>query len=32
MVRIVKELGKRPATPDEVREILGLKGKERVNF
>jgi len=32
MVRIAKELGVKPATPDEAREILGLKGMDRVNF
>ena len=25
MVRIARELGKEPCTPDEAREILGLK-------
>jgi len=32
MVRIAKEFGVEPATPDEAREILGLKGLDRVNF
>ncbi len=32
MVRIARELGREPATPDEARKILGLKGKDRVNF
>jgi uncharacterized protein (DUF849 family) len=32
MVRIAKELGVEPATPGEAREILGLKGLDRVNF
>ena len=32
MVRIAKEFGVEPATPDEAREILGLKGMDRVNF
>ena len=30
--RIVEELGSEVATPDEVREILDLKGGDRVNF
>lgn len=30
--RIVEELGSEVATPDEAREILGLKGGDRVNF
>ena len=29
IVRIAKELGIEPATPDEAREILGLKGMTR---
>jgi uncharacterized protein (DUF849 family) len=32
MVRIAGELGIAPATPDEARKILGLKGIEKVNF
>src|SRR5512136_76505 len=32
MVRIAKEIGVEPATPDEARKILGLKGMDRVNF
>jgi len=31
-VRIAKELGREIATPDEARKILGLKGKDKVNF
>lgn len=30
--RIVEELGSEVATPDEAREILGLKGGDRVSF
>lgn len=30
--RIVEDLGSEVATPDEAREILGLKGGDRVNF
>ena len=30
--RIVEELGLQVATPDEAREILALKGADRVNF
>lgn len=30
--RIAKELGIEPATPDEARDILGLKGIDKVNF
>jgi uncharacterized protein (DUF849 family) len=30
--RIIEELGSEVATPDEAREILGLKGADRVNF
>ncbi len=30
--RIVEELGSQVATPDEAREILALKGGDRVNF
>jgi len=32
MIRIAKELGLDPATPDETREILGLKGIGSVNY
>ncbi len=32
IVRIAKELGIEPATPEETRQILGLKGIGRVNF
>ena len=32
IVRIAKELGIDPATPDETRSILGLKGIDKVNF
>jgi len=32
MVRILRELGHEPATPDEAREILKLKGQDKVNF
>lgn len=32
MARIARELGVEPATPDEARKILGLKGMEKVNF
>ncbi len=32
MARIIRELGSEPATPDEARKILGLKGIDRVNF
>jgi uncharacterized protein (DUF849 family) len=32
MVRIAKELGYEPATPDETRKILQLKGKDRVKM
>ena len=32
MVRIARELGIDPATPDEARSILGLKGIDKVNF
>lgn len=30
--RIAKELGIDPATPDEARQILGLKGLDKVNY
>jgi uncharacterized protein (DUF849 family) len=32
VVRIAKELGREIATPDEARKILGLKGRENVNY
>ena len=32
MVRIARELGIEPATPDEAREILGLKGLDKVAY
>lgn len=32
MVRIAKEFGVEPVTPDEARKILGLKGIDKVNF
>ena len=32
MKRILAEMGLEPATPAEAREILGLKGGDRVNF
>lgn len=32
VVRIAKELGRDIATPDEARSILGLKGKDKVNY
>jgi uncharacterized protein (DUF849 family) len=32
IVRIAKELGLEPATPDEAREILKLKGSDQVKF
>jgi len=32
IVRIARELGHEPATPDEARKILGLKGLDKVNF
>jgi uncharacterized protein (DUF849 family) len=32
IVRIARELGMEPATPKEAREILGLKGLDKVNF
>jgi uncharacterized protein (DUF849 family) len=32
MVRIAKEFGVEPATPDEARKILGLKGIDKVNY
>jgi uncharacterized protein (DUF849 family) len=30
--RIIEELGCEVATPEEAREMLGLKGKNKVNF
>ena len=30
--RIIEDLGSEVATPDEARELLGLKGGDRVNF
>jgi len=32
IIRIARELGLEPATPDEARQILGLKGLDNVNF
>ena len=32
VVRIARELGREIATPDEARAILGLKGKDKVNY
>jgi len=32
VVRLAKELGREIATPAEARQILGLKGKDKVNF
>ena len=32
IVRIARELSLEPATPDETRQILGLKGLEKVNW
>ncbi len=32
MIRIAKEFGVEPATPDEARSILGLKGIDKVNY
>ena len=32
IVRIARELGIEPATPDEARELLGLKGIDKINF
>jgi len=31
-IRIIRELGYEPATPDEAREILGLKGLDKVSY
>jgi uncharacterized protein (DUF849 family) len=32
IIRIARELGREPATPNEARQILGLKGIEMVNY
>jgi uncharacterized protein (DUF849 family) len=32
MIRIAKEMSIQPATPDEVRTMLGLKGIDKVNY
>ncbi len=32
MARIIRELGSEPATPDEARQLLELKGLNKVNF
>ena len=32
IIRIARELGVEPATPDEARKILGLKGLDKVAF
>jgi len=32
IARIARELGIDPATPDEARKILGLKGIDKINF
>jgi uncharacterized protein (DUF849 family) len=32
VVRIARELEREIATPDEARAILGLKGKDKVNY
>ena len=32
IVRIAREFGIEPATPAEARQILGLKGIDKVNF
>lgn len=32
IVRILKEMGHEPATPEQAREVLGLKGGDRVAF
>jgi len=32
LVRIAQELGREIATPDEARKILGLKGKDKVDY
>ncbi|MCB2050003.1 MAG: 3-keto-5-aminohexanoate cleavage protein [Novosphingobium sp.] len=32
IVRIIREMGREPATPAEARQMLGLKGADRVEF
>jgi uncharacterized protein (DUF849 family) len=32
IVRIARELGLEPATPDEARQMLGLKGLDKVAY
>lgn len=32
VIRIARELGSEPASPDEARKILGLKGSDKVAF
>lgn len=32
IIRVSRELGIEPATPDEARKILGLKGIDKINF
>ena len=32
VVTMAKQLSIEPATPDEAREIIGLKGQDKVNF
>jgi len=32
IVRILAEMGRKPATPTEAREMLALKGGDRVEF
>jgi uncharacterized protein (DUF849 family) len=32
IVRILAEMGREPATPAEARELLALKGGDRVDF
>jgi uncharacterized protein (DUF849 family) len=32
IIRVGRELGVEPATPEEARKILGLKGLTKVNF
>ena len=32
IIRIARELGRTPATPDEARQILGLKGLDKVSY
>jgi uncharacterized protein (DUF849 family) len=31
-IRIIREMGHEPATPDEAREMLGLKGIDEVKY